>query len=288
MEKITLIGTGLMGAPMVEQLLAEGYPVTIYNRSKEKIEPLTDAGAYAAASVEEALSNSRTIILMLSDAQAIESLIFPDIRNVDMNNRTVIQMGTITSEESIDFLRRFMMVGGSYLEAPVLGSIPQVRNRELFVLVGGSDQQFREYESLLKCFGPQPMHVGPVGKAASLKLAFNQLIASLTASFSLSLGMVLQNDIDVDLFMNILRKSALHAPTFDKKLERMLGRDFSAPHFPTKHLLKDVNLVIREAEKTNLNVDALHGIRKIIEKALKMGLQDMDYSSLYNAVNPDH
>jgi len=86
--------------------------------------------------------------------------------------------------------------------------------------------------------------------------------------------------------MNILRGSALYAPTFDKKLSRMVERNYANPNFPTKHLLKDMNLFLGAAESVGLNVSSLAGVRTILEIAQKMNLAEADYSALFSAVNP--
>lgn len=125
-----------------------------------------------------------------------------------------------------------------------------------------------------------------MGKASALKLALNQLIASLTASFSLSLGLVLHAGVDPDIFMRVLRNSALYAPTFDKKLDNMKNRNFIPPNFPVKHLLKDVDLILNSSSKAGLNTAQLEGARKILVDAIEKGLKEEDYSALYNAVNP--
>ena len=77
----------------------------------------------------------------------------------------------------------------------------------------------------------------------------NQLIAGLTSSFSLSLSLIEKEAVDVDQFMEVVRSSALYAPTFDKKLDRMLERDFSNPNFPSKHLSKDTKLFLDVAKQ---------------------------------------
>jgi 3-hydroxyisobutyrate dehydrogenase len=92
--------------------------------------------------------------------------------------------------------------------------------------------------------------------------------------------------VEVEPFMKILRQSALYAPTFDKKLQRMLDRNYDNPNFPTKHLLKDTNLFLTEAESAGLNVSSLKGVRQILEIAQQLGLSEEDYSSLFSAVNP--
>ena len=153
-------------------------------------------------------------------------------------------------------------------------------------MVGSTPEQFEQWSPILRQLG-MPRYVGEVGSAAALKLALNQLIAALTTAFSLSLGFVQRQNVPIDTFMQVLRQSALYAPTFDKKLQRMIDRDFANPNFPTRHLLKDANLFLQEARNLGLQVDSLAGIQHIIEIACTEGLADADYSALFAAVNPE-
>ena len=121
----------------------------------------------------------------------------------------------------------------------------------------------------------------------SLKLSMNQLIAALTAGFSLSLGYAIKNGVDTDVFMDTVRESALYAKTYDKKLQKYLERDFGTANFSTRHLLKDIRLFIDDAKATGLNTDALEGIERITNKTVENGLDIMDYSSIYQVICPD-
>jgi 3-hydroxyisobutyrate dehydrogenase len=154
-------------------------------------------------------------------------------------------------------------------------------------MVGASPEHFQKWSELLKHFGPEPVLLGPVGSAAAAKLALNQLIASLTSAFALSLGFVERQGVEVEQFMQILRQSALYAPTFDKKLQQMRDRNYANPNFPTKHLLKDTNLFLTEAQSIGLNVSSLEGVRKVLETAQQLGLSEADYSSLFSAITPE-
>lgn len=283
--KLALLGTGLLGGPMAEQLIKSGYDMTVYNRTIEKTEPLQKSGAGVAKTPREAIESAECSILMLADAAAIKETLFSSSDQIDFGNKTIIQMGTILPQESLEFRERISSAGGNYLEAPVLGSVPQAKERKLIVMVGGTNDQFKQWQDLFKNLGPVHF-VGEVGKAAALKLAMNQLIASLTTAFALSLGIVQRNDIDVDLFMEIVRNSAVYSPTFEKKLPRMMKRDFSDPNFPTKHLLKDVNLILNESERLGLATPSVEAIIRIIKMALDKGNVETDYSSIYNAINP--
>ncbi len=284
--KVGFLGTGLMGQPMAQRLLDAKLSVVAYNRTPSKLEALRVSGAEIADSPQDAIASSDCVILMLTNATAIQDVLLSEDSRRQLSGRTVIQMSTIAPTESRQIHEAVVAAGGNYLEAPVLGSIPQVKSGELLVMVGASPEQFEKWSDLLKHFGPEPVLMGAVGSASATKLALNQLIASLTSAFALSLGFVQRQGVEVEQFMQILRQSALYAPTFDKKLQPMLEGNYANPNFPTKHLLKDTNLFLTEAESVALNVSSLEGVRKVLEMAQQLGLSEQDYSSLFLAINP--
>ncbi len=282
--KVAFLGTGLMGQPMAQRLLAANIPVIAYNRTPGKLEPLKAAGAEIAAKPYQAIRGADCVILMLTNAAAIYSVLLSDRSSGAVTGRSIIQMGTITPTESKEIQDAVVTAGGEYIEAPVLGSIPEAKAGELILMVGAYREQYQRHLELLKHFGPEPVLVGKVGTAMALKLAMNQLIASMTTAFALSLGFVQRHGIDVDQFMQILRNSALYAPTFDKKLSRMVDGNYANPNFPTKHLLKDTDFFIEEAKLADLNVSSIEGVREILEMAMKMSLEYADYSSIFSAI----
>ncbi len=282
MAKIGFIGTGLMGLPMAERLIAAGHSVIAYNRTAAKLESLT--GAAIAVSPESAIAQSESVILMLTHAAAIRAMLSD---HTALRDRTIIQMSTIAPDESKAIRDYVVSAGGSYLEAPVLGSIPEARSGKLLVMVGAEPQQFEQFRSLLQTFGENPILLGSVGSAATVKLALNQLIGSLTSAFAASLGLVLRQNVDAEAFMQILRQSAVYAPTFDKKLQRMLDREFENPNFQTKHLQKDIDLFIEAGKSSNLNVAAVEGVKQILNTAIAQNLADLDYAALFSIVCPE-
>ncbi|MBE9169163.1 NAD(P)-dependent oxidoreductase [Pleurocapsales cyanobacterium LEGE 06147] len=283
--KIGLLGTGLMGQPMGLRLIEQNVPLIAYNRTAAKLQLLQEKGAIVTNSPEVAIKAADCFILMLADSAASEEVLFSDASRPYLSDRTFIQMGTIAPTESQRLHDAIVAAGGEYLEAPVLGSIPQVQTRELIVMVGSTEEQFNRWFNLLKHFSPEPIHIGPVGTAAATKLALNQLIVSLTGAFGLSLGFIERYGVDVEQFMQILRQSALYAPTFDKKLSRMSDRNYANPNFPTKHLLKDTDLFLEQARELGLNLNSLEGMRQIVQKAIDLGFADDDYSAIYSAIN---
>lgn len=282
--KVAFLGTGLMGLPMAQKLLEARVQLIAYNRTPEKLEPLKQMGAEVAEKPYQAINAADCVILMLTNAAAIYSVLLSDRSSQAVAGKSVIQMGTITPTESREIRDAVVAAGGEYLEAPVLGSIPEAEAGNLIVMVGAHQEQYQRYLELLKHFSLEPILVGSVGTAAALKLALNQLIASLTAGFALSLSFVQRYGIDEDLFMYILRQSALYAPTSDKKLPRMLDSNYANPNFPTKHLMKDTDFFIEEAKAAGLNVNSIEGVRKILEMAMKMSFAHEDYSSIFSVI----
>ncbi len=285
-QNLGFIGTGLMGFPMAQRLLESGFRLNVYNRTRSKAIPLQKYGAEIAEHPRSIFQSSHAVILMLTDAAAIDQV----LKHVSLRSanpaQTLIQMGTILPEESLRLASRAKSAGWNYLEAPVLGSIPEATSGKLIIMAGGSERVFSEWESLLQALGKPVYYIGSTGKAAAVKLALNQLIVSLTAAFSLSLGIVRQWEVDEALFMQILQSSALYAPTFQKKMPRYLSRNFETPNFPVKHMLKDVKLIDAEADYLGLDTTLVSAMKEILEKTIEAGFADSDYSAIYNVISP--
>ncbi len=284
--KISFLGMGLIGRPMAERLVRAGHSLTVFNRTREKALPLGDLGARIASSAREAIESSPVVIFMVADGPAVRALLYPEgAAPPGLAGRTVIQMSTIASSESLALKKDVEAAGGDYLEAPVLGGPPEAAKGELVVLAGATPDQFRRWQEVFRALSPEPVLCGPVGSGALFKLALNHLIGAESAAFAYSLGLVVRGAIDPDQFMKVLRKSALYAPQYDKKLERMRDRDFERPTFSEKHLLKDIGLALGEGRRLDLDTEGVEGIERVIRKAVDSGWAEADYSVLYNVIN---
>lgn len=183
--------------------------------------------------------------------------------------------------ESVALDDQVRLRGGSYLEAPVLGSRPEALKGSLLVMAGGQQTVFDAQLPLLRQLASEPRLMGEVGTGAAAKLALNQLIASLTHGYSLALRLVQASGLDVNRFMEVLRPSALYAPTVDKKLERMLSHQYGDPNFSTGLLRKDLLLFLREARLAGVNASALEGLASLLERADGTDLDRGDYCALH-------
>jgi len=284
--KIAVLGLGLMGEAITLRIKGQGLEVVGWNRSPDKARELAAGGLVTVGSASEAIERSQVVILMLSDAAAIEETLFAAGTEERIRGRIVLQMGTIAPSESRNLAKRVDAAGGEYLESPVLGSLPEARDGRLILMAGGERALFERCLPVLNALGENPRLIGDVGQGAALKLAMNQLIAGLTSSFALSLGLVRAEGIEVKQFMALLRGSALFAPTFDKKLDNYLSHDYGKANFPLKHLLKDVRLFRNVAEGAGMDTALTTTIEAACIRALDRGYGDQDYSALYEALAP--
>jgi 3-hydroxyisobutyrate dehydrogenase len=283
---IALLGAGLLGRAIAERLQSVGHTVTVYNRTTTKALPLQACGITVVTRPDQAMIQADCVVLMLADAAAIRAVLLTPASLAALRSRTVIQMGTIEQEESLALQVEIERVGGLYCEAPVLGSLAEAQTGTLIVMVGGNERQFIQWGPLFRSLSREPRLVGPVGKAASLKLALNQLIAAEMSAFALSLGLVQRTGISVDTFMAVLRESTLFAPAFEKKLPRLLTRDYQHPNFSARHLLKDIELFLKEASGYELTTSGLEGIKPVLQRTIAQGLGDSDYSAIFEVINP--
>jgi len=222
--EISLLGTGLLGAAISERLLACGHRLTVWNRTPGRYFPLLALGARAAASPAEAVAAGELVITVLNDGPTTSSILLEQA-GMALGGKLVLQVATIAPRESEALATGLAELSAELLETPVLGSKPEALSGCLQLMVGGSAAALELARPVLAHLGGEPHHLGPVGAALTTKLALNQLIASLTHSFSLSLHLVQRAGVDVEKFMAILRASALYAPTFDKKLAKELADD---------------------------------------------------------------
>ncbi|MES9876972.1 MAG: NAD(P)-dependent oxidoreductase [Candidatus Sedimenticola sp. PURPLELP] len=284
--KIVQLGLGLMGTPIALRLQQRGFDVTGWNRGSERLELAAGQGLAVSADLKATVGTADILILTLSDKASIDSVLFPEEGELPLTGKLVLQMGTIGPAESRQIAACCHETGARYLEAPVLGSIPEAKSGTLIIMAGGAEDEYGRCLPLLQALGQAPELVGGVGQGAALKLAMNQLIASLTTGFSLSLGLVRAEGLDVERFMALLRTSALYAPTFDKKLGKMLAHDYANPNFPLKHLIKDVDLFKRVAFESGIDSTISAAQLDLFAQGREAGLDELDYSALYELINP--
>ena len=159
--RVGFLGLGAMGARMARRLVDAGYPVTVWNRSASKADPLVAAGATAAASPREAARDADAVLTMLADPDALRAVVEGDdgLAAGLSGSTTVIEMSTV-GPAGIEWLASALAEGTPLLDAPVLGSLTEAEGGTLKVFIGGDREIARRWEPLLSVLG-DPSYIGP-------------------------------------------------------------------------------------------------------------------------------
>ena len=191
-ETVGMIGLGLMGTAVTERLLAAGYRVHVYNRSREKADPLIARGAEWA---DNPLATCKRVLISLYTTETVEAV----LGQMDDGLRPgaiLIDTTTGSPEQTAALGARLAERGVEYLDAPISGSSEQTRCGEVTTIVGGPRETFEACRDLFECFSRNTFYAGPCGNGAKMKLVSNLVLGLNRAA--LAEGLVFAQAIGLD------------------------------------------------------------------------------------------
>jgi 3-hydroxyisobutyrate dehydrogenase len=241
--KIGWIGLGTMGIPMSQQLVTAGYPVTVYNRSKEKEEALKQQGAGTASTPAELLQQTDVVIIMVTDDNAIREIFNGEngLLSAGTNGKIIINMSTVSPTISKEMADLCSKQGNHYLDAPVSGSVKQAETAQLVIMGGGDEKVFEQVKPVLEKMGKLAVHIGETGAGNTAKLAINTLLSFHTQGLAEAVILAKQNGIEADTLLNLINNSALANPFMKIKGDAILNNNYKAA-FSLKNITKDLRL----------------------------------------------
>ncbi|ATP18461.1 3-hydroxyisobutyrate dehydrogenase [Sphingobium yanoikuyae] len=239
--KIAILGLGIMGGGMARQLLAAGFDLTMWNRSAGKAEALRAAGGRVAATPADAVQHADIVIAMLANDDVSKTVwTGEDGALAAMKAGAIaIESSTLTGDWVFDLARQAVARGVRFLEAPVTGSRDQAAQGTLRFLVGGDAEAIELARPAFDAMGGALVHLGPVGSAATVKLANNYLCGVQAASLAEAIALFEKHGLDIEQAMSILFDGAPASPMVKGVGRRMLDRDY-APHFVVPLMAKDL------------------------------------------------
>jgi 3-hydroxyisobutyrate dehydrogenase/2-hydroxy-3-oxopropionate reductase len=163
------------------------------------------------------------------------------------------------------------------LDAPVLGSVPQAEEGSLKLFVGGTDEQFGRWQEVLGALGT-PLHIGPLGSGASMKLVVNSALGALMTALGEALALADGLGLDQDVTLDVLADSQIGV-TARSKRERIESGVYP-PNVKLGLGAKDLRLVTDAAEHAGRELRLAAGARSWLEEAAEKGFSDLDYSAV--------
>ena len=278
-EPVGLVGTGLFGTAVADRLLAGGYPVIVYNRTRENAEPLLARGATWS---DNPLKGCRRIIFCLFTTEQVAQVL--DTICTELKpEQIIVDTSTSDPQQTIELGQRLARQNAQYLEAPFSGSSEQTRNRQSTALVAGPHAAFEDCRDIWDCLAATTFYLGAWGNAAKMKLATN-LVLGLNR-VALAEGLVFAEAIGLskENALNVLSSSPAYSRIMDAKGPKMIHGDFTPQARLSQHI-KDVRLMLEEAARngTTLPLSAKH--LELLELAEAAGLGDLDNSAIIRVI----
>jgi 3-hydroxyisobutyrate dehydrogenase-like beta-hydroxyacid dehydrogenase len=282
MTRVAILGLGLMGSAIAQNLLSKNYEVHAYNRTQEKTKALAEKGAMIHPTPRDAVARDVDVaITMLTDHEAVREVAMGRGGFLDgMRKGSLwIDMSTILPEASIEQATECETRGIERLDAPVIGGPQQAVRGELVLMVGGRKEIFTKHLSFLRQFGNEVIYMGPHGTGHKTKLAFNLYLAIQSAGFSEALTLAQRIGIDAKEFVDVINKTPHRNHYTETKGPRVCRNDFT-PSFTLKMMRKDLILAQDEATAKKISLPLTSTVIALYAAAINQGLSELDYSSI--------
>ncbi len=280
-QSIAFIGLGIMGQPMALNLVKAGYPVTAFNRTRARAEPLGRAGARIASTPAEAARQADAIITIVSDTAAIEEVIGgkDGVLATIRPGAVVIDSSTVSPAASRKLASLVADKGGAMLDAPVTGSKHGAEKGELTFMIGGDRQVLEKVMPILKVLGKKHIYCGAQGLGLAAKLAQNALQATMLEVFCEAFVLAAKSGVQPQTMLEIVQSSLARANLTDFKAPFIFKGDFT-PYFPLKLMHKDLELAMEAAYAQNVPMPTAAAVKEVYAAAKAQGKGDLDYAAV--------
>lgn len=280
-QNIGFIGLGIMGEAMAANILKQGHPLIVYNRTAEKTAALVEAGAMVAGKPSLVADASDVIILMLTGDEAVDAVLFGDegLLSGDCEGKTVINMSTVPVECSKRWAKELADHDMILIDAPVSGSKVPAQSGTLVILAGGPEAAVRAQEPLLLSMGKKVIYCGPTGSGSAMKLAINLLLGIMVEGMAEALHLAESSGLASETLLDAVASGPLSCTLFQLK-EEMFKTGNYPPQFPFKHMAKDMQFVLAAAAENGARLPLGTELAKLFSPAADADLQEQDFAAV--------
>ena len=280
-EQIGFVGLGIMGRPMVRNLMKAGYSVTVYDIVSDAVEELASEGATPATSSDEVASKTDTIITMLPDSADSERAILGEggVLAGAKKGSIIIDMSSIAPSMSQKIFQECSKEGVEMMDAPVSGGEPGAINATLAIMVGGKQEIFDQCYDLLSVMGSNVVLTGDIGAGNITKLANQIIVAANIEALSEAMVLAQKAGVDPERVFNAIRGRLAGCTVKEAKAPMMLDRNFRAG-FRIRLHQKDLRNVLQTAQELNVPLPVTALLQQMLGSLVNDGEQDLDHSAI--------
>jgi 3-hydroxyisobutyrate dehydrogenase len=283
--RVAMLGLGIMGGGMAGRLLSSGFPLSVYNRSREKAEAFAKKGATAANTPREAATGADVILSMVADDNASRAMWLGENGALAGATRgsILVESSTLTVAWIKELAKVASEKGCEFLDAPVTGTKPHAAAGELTFMVGGSASVLDSARPVLSVLSKEIIHFGPTGSGAAMKLINNFVCAVQAASFAEGVSLIDADGLDRQKAIALLLGGAPGSPLAKRIAEKASSGDYS-PNFELRLMAKDIRYALAEASRCGIPLLTASPALKIFEDAVQKGYGDEDMSAVIKSL----
>jgi len=284
-QQVAFLGIGTMGRGMTANLLKAGFPLTVYNRTRAKAEPLAAQGATIANTPAEAAKNADVVISILSDDVASRAAWLGEHGALKVMGKgaIAIECGTVSPEWIAELNDETKRQGVGLIEAPVTGSRPQAEAGQLTFLCGTDEAILDKARSVLEPMSKAIIQFGPVGCGGQVKLINNFLCGVQVASFAEAVAWVERTDLNREQTLVFLKSGAPGSGILTAMTDRMTARNYEV-NFLLRLLNKDLRYAKAAAAERGVTLTTCATTEELFEKAEREGLGEKDMSAVVEVI----
>lgn len=257
MQRIGFIGLGIMGMPMAQNLLKAGFPLTVYNRTREKAEFLKKDGAQVVDSPKTVAQQCDIVITIVTDTPDVESVIFDRNGLIEGSHDglIIVDMSTISPVMTREYAKMLAMKKVSLLDAPVSGGDVGAQKGTLTIMVGGDEKDFETCLPIFEVLGKRVTYIGPSGSGQMVKMCNQILCAVNMLAVCESLSLAKKSGIDLEKMLNVVTAGAGGSWALENLGTKIVQGELE-PAFMVKLIQKDLRLVLEAARENQLPIPA--------------------------------
>ncbi len=281
--KASFIGLGNMGSAMAVNLLKHGVELGVYNRSKEKLVPLVEAGAKPLEHPSEAFKHAPIVFSMVANDQALEAITEAPNGLLESAYSGCIHVSssTVAPATTHKLLLKHKEKDVNFIAAPVFGRPDVAAKQELWIIMAGEETTKKKVEPFLKMMGKEIYDFGDKPEAANaVKLAGNFMILSVIEMLSEAFAFVEKNHVKPEQLHTFLTKTLFPSPVFLNYGNLIIQQKFSPAGFKLALGLKDLKLFLNTARSLDLNPPIAQELEKLLLMSMDKGREEMDWSAI--------
>lgn len=275
MPQIGFIGTGVMGAAIVRNMMKQGLEVNVYNRTKSKTDELVKEGASWLDTPAAITASSNIIFTMVGFPKDVETIYFGEngIFSVDITDKIIVDLTTSTPTLAEKIAKKANELGGVALDAPVSGGDLGAKNGTLTIMVGGDQSAYDQVLPIFQTFGKTFTLHGTSGKGQHTKMANQIMIAGTMTGMTEMMVYANKAGLDLEKVIETLSGGSAANWSLSNYSPRILKENYS-PGFFVKHFIKDLKIALDEAEKMNLDLPSTKLATEMYEKLANKGFEN--------------